>query len=183
MSGKWENSNSAQSTYYKKMLTCVIHLYVCRHTAFTICSTICSGLHAVHLLFISSALSCHPVSQNYRSWCDRLTSWWGTSGVSGKLRFEPWSCVCRLCRRNSSRPGLCSTRGAQRYCITPLSVIITLLCFIHMSEAWGKLQICYIKPSLSKHFFKGARINVLDTPGSRILYIHYRSKVWDRLDF
>lgn len=73
------------------------------------------------LPFISSALSCHPVSRNYRSWCGRLTSWWGTSGVNGRQRFKPWSCVCRTRRMNSSQPELCSTRGAQRYCVNSCS--------------------------------------------------------------
>lgn len=93
-------------------------LYICsRHTASTICTTFTLSL----LLFISSALSCHPASRNYRSWCGRLISWWGTSGVNGRLRFEPWSCVCRIRWRNSSQPELCSTRGAQRYCIVSCS--------------------------------------------------------------
>lgn len=67
---------------------------------------------------LSLALSWHPVSLNSRNSWGRSTSWWITSAVSGRSRYETWSCDCIMARKSFSQPKICWTRGTWRYRIS-----------------------------------------------------------------
>lgn len=75
--------------------------------------------HVLIFCICGPALSCHHVSQSFRSWWDRLTLWSIIRSSSGRLRFRPWSSNWKVEKRSCWLPGISLNGGTWRYSTRP----------------------------------------------------------------